>query len=664
MLRTKPVDEGKVWTSVSAAVEQVRIRSERHNEQIAALRAGSQHQEVTPEFLAHLAFNHCGDNVMKLMRKHPDLYDLNLGPANRVVGHAKHCMGCVAANRRLGARAAYHHGLKKVATSPRECYFVDVAGPINPLGIKGAKYILVAVDVFTRFLHVMPMRRKSQAASLFAQLFERVRVQVIRKRNNGVRKLHTDKGGEFMSRDLESFCAWRGIVHKFSDTAAHQSNGDAERRIGQLTTGIRSCLLRSCLPYTLWVEAAMHVAHAPNLLPTQTLLNRESGTTSKDRKYTNLEELTRLASNIRRCIPYLLYYGDVTGAEFRLLVQQMRPFGVQVIVYPRRASLQHLEERGLMGCFMGPGDGPSRDRVYIIRDTGSTVRQYRHVVTPLVCLEMHAAMMHCTGMADVMLSEQAEAEQLHGDQVRLPRFEQGDFTVADRDMNEVPPYHNDEFISRVRDLAMFDIVRAARPADKAATSIRAQGRDWAAGECPGVSKLHNQPGMTLTATDRPREDWPAGTVRSPPPEPAMLFSRDAHRHTPEVAADVVAQTCERLLAMREPGLRPTWVLDAIDPPAADANEGTEEHIREVHRDRHTVDCGNSGMSPDMDISESLAGNASPSGTEGSDSDLPADSPSQPAPPPHPAAMGNASPVRGLRGAEDSAMAEGVEPAGN
>ena len=73
----------------------------------------------------------------------------------------------------------------------------------------------------------------------------------------------------------------------------------------------------------------------------------------------------------------------------------------------------------------------------------------------------------------------------------------------------------------------------------------------------------------------------------------MLFSRDAHRHTPEVAADVGAQTCERLLTMREPGLRPTWGLDATDPPAADAHEGTEEHIRDVHRDRHAVDCGNS-----------------------------------------------------------------------
>ena len=94
VLRTKPVDDGEVWTKVSAAVEHVRIRSKRHNVNIAALHEHSQRQEVTPEFLAHVAFNHCGDNVMKLMRKHPDLYNLNLGPVNRVVGHAKRCTGC------------------------------------------------------------------------------------------------------------------------------------------------------------------------------------------------------------------------------------------------------------------------------------------------------------------------------------------------------------------------------------------------------------------------------------------------------------------------------------------------------------------------------------------------------------------------------------------
>ena len=206
-----------------------------------------------------------------------------------------------------------------------------------------------------------------------------------------------------------------------------------------------------------------------------------------------------------------------------------------------------------------------------------------------------------------LLSEQAETEQLEGDQARLAHFERGVFEVADRDLNEVPPYQDDAFMQQLQQLAAFDHVRAAPPPPAGTTAC---GRDWTLGEHPNISKQHNQPCRALTALDCPREDWSAGTFRSPPPEPALLFSRDAHRHTPEGAADVVAQTYKRLLTMREPGLRPKWSLDAENPPAADAHEGTEEQIREVHHDRHTVDCGNSGMSPDLDILQSLAGDAS------------------------------------------------------
>ena len=186
---------------------------------------------------------------------------------------------------------------------------------------------------------------------------------------------------------------------------------------------------------------------------------------------------------------------------------------------------------------------------------------------------------------------------------------------------------------------------------------------WSEGEHLKLSKQLNQPGSALPSLDCLQSEWLSGTVRSPQPESVLVFSRDAHRHTPEVAADVVAQTCERLVALHEPGLRPTWGLDAEHPLAADAHEGTEEHVREAHRDTRTIDCGNTGMFLDDGTLQSLAGDASPLETDGSDSDLPAEAPHEPAPPPHHAAMGNASPVRGLGGAADSTMTEGVELVG-
>ena len=136
VMRTFPVDIGATWTSISSAVDQVREPSERHNADVAALTENAKGIDVTPKFLVHLTFNHCGDSVMKLMGRDPELHNLH-------------------------------------SIAARWCT-----------------------------------------------------------------EVHTHKGGEFKLRDLESCCTWRGIVHTFNDTAAHQSNGVVERRIGLLNHGV------------------------------------------------------------------------------------------------------------------------------------------------------------------------------------------------------------------------------------------------------------------------------------------------------------------------------------------------------------------------------------------------------------------------------------------
>ena len=60
--------------------------------------------------------------------------------------------------------------------------------------------------------------------------------------------------------------------------------------------------------------------------------------------------------------------------------------------------------------------------------------------------------MHCAADNAEVLTEQLEAGNLKGDQVRLAPFEQGLFEITDRDINEVPPYQNDEFMQKVKAL--------------------------------------------------------------------------------------------------------------------------------------------------------------------------------------------------------------------
>ena len=75
---------------------------------------------------------------------------------------------------------------------------------------------------------------------------------------------------------------------------------------------------------------------------------------------------------VRDMIPYLAFHRDVTDEYFKQLVGQLKPWGVPVFVYHRRDNMRHLETRSQKGFYMGPGSGPSMDRVFLKnRGTGS-----------------------------------------------------------------------------------------------------------------------------------------------------------------------------------------------------------------------------------------------------------------------------------------------------
>ena len=63
------------------------------------------------------------------------------------------------------------------------------------------------------------MKKKSQSARLLALLVQRTNTQVREPGKSGVKRLHTDQGGEFKSHSLEEFYQWKGIVHTFTDRA-------------------------------------------------------------------------------------------------------------------------------------------------------------------------------------------------------------------------------------------------------------------------------------------------------------------------------------------------------------------------------------------------------------------------------------------------------------
>ena len=140
------------------------------------------------------------------------------------------------------------------------------------MGIGQAKYVPVAVDELTRYALVFPMRNISQTARLLALLIQRINTQVRRLGEPGVRRLHSDQGGDFKSYSLEEeFCQWKGIVHTFTDRAQHESNGLVERKIGQLNESSHAALLAGDLPAYLWPELYMAMCHTQKIVPSSAL---------------------------------------------------------------------------------------------------------------------------------------------------------------------------------------------------------------------------------------------------------------------------------------------------------------------------------------------------------------------------------------------------------
>ena len=143
------------------------------------------------------------------------------------------------------------------------------------------------------------------------------------------------------------------------------------------------------------------------------------------------------------------------------------------------------------------------DRVYVKTTTKSTVRQYKHVVTPRVCLEEHAMKLHCS---ELHTASDMSDEQVVADQEELPEFERGLFEVDARDPDEVLPETDEPFMEHVKAIAAFDTVRAVPPDPTRRTvGKREFNVQWQAGEHPTISERHNQLGTALHILEHPRE---------------------------------------------------------------------------------------------------------------------------------------------------------------
>ncbi|MBW0483025.1 hypothetical protein O181_022740 [Austropuccinia psidii MF-1] len=141
---------------------------------------------------------------------------------------------------------------------------IGLVGPITLASVSGFKCLLMIVDQSSSFKIMKFLKRKSES---FDQFFIAKNFMENQK-NRTMKKLTSDRGGEFVKEKFKKLAEDCGFIHMLSRPNTPEYNGYAER-FNQITLEKARCLMSMAnLPNQYWAEAVNTSIFLSNLSPT------------------------------------------------------------------------------------------------------------------------------------------------------------------------------------------------------------------------------------------------------------------------------------------------------------------------------------------------------------------------------------------------------------
>ena len=110
------------------------------------------------------------------------------------------------------------------------------------------RYFMTLIDDATRYCYVYLLKMKDEALDHFKIYKAKVVNQLERK----IKRIRTDRGGEYFSSDFNLFCEKYEIIHERTPPYSPQSNGVAERKNRTLTDLVNAMLDTAGLSKAWW----------------------------------------------------------------------------------------------------------------------------------------------------------------------------------------------------------------------------------------------------------------------------------------------------------------------------------------------------------------------------------------------------------------------------
>ncbi|KAK7574002.1 hypothetical protein V9T40_011193 [Parthenolecanium corni] len=149
---------------------------------------------------------------------------------------------------------------------PLQIIHSDVMGPIKPITHPNKKrFIVIFVDDYSRVAMAYAIKRKSEVGSCFETFLKNARNEL--GSDAKVCFLRTDQGTEFTGGKVKEILDREKISLQLAPPETPEHNGVAERFNRTLQNKVRSMMIDSRLPKTMWDLAVTAAVHVYNRMP-------------------------------------------------------------------------------------------------------------------------------------------------------------------------------------------------------------------------------------------------------------------------------------------------------------------------------------------------------------------------------------------------------------
>ena len=275
----------------------------------------------------HKRLAHVSPTTIQAMERRGVVTGMKVTP-----GGALECSSCVAGKM---ARTAFQES-ESHASRPLGLIHCDLSGRMHVPSREGSLYLMVIIDDHTRYTWSFPLKKKSDAHSIFKSWL----IRAERQSGYRLKAFRTDGGGEFHGLSWLDELDQAGILKQDTNPYTLEQNGVVERANRTIVELAKACLVSAELHMDWWEQAALYVTWVKNRVTTRALAQ---GVT-----------------------PYQMWEGDLPN------VSMARPFGCMTQIMVPKEKRKKWYQNTQWGMFIGFQEGTKgwlfwlpEDQIYV-----------------------------------------------------------------------------------------------------------------------------------------------------------------------------------------------------------------------------------------------------------------------------------------------------------